>query len=64
MFQYKSNDTKFTQYNQVLVALFIRSKFALDYAGVLFLETDVVLVRIKDVILKNSIKYLLVALFC
>jgi hypothetical protein len=27
MFQYKSNDTNFTQYNQVLVALFIRLKF-------------------------------------
>jgi hypothetical protein len=38
IFQYKSNDTNFTQYNQVLVALFIRSKFALEYMCVLFLE--------------------------
>jgi hypothetical protein len=28
MFQYKSNNNNFTQYNKVLVALFIRSKFA------------------------------------
>jgi hypothetical protein len=42
MFQYKSNDTNFTQYNQVLVALFIRSRFALKCACALFLETEVV----------------------
>jgi hypothetical protein len=40
MFQYKSNDTNFTQYSQVLIALFIRSKFALKYARALFLETE------------------------
>jgi hypothetical protein len=42
MFQYKSNDTNFAQYNQVLVALFVRSKFALKYACALFLEKEVV----------------------
>jgi hypothetical protein len=42
MFQYKSNDTNFTQYKQVLIALFIRSKFALEYVCALFLETEVV----------------------
>jgi hypothetical protein len=42
IFQYKSNDTNFIQYNQVLVSLFIRSKFALDYACALFLKTEVV----------------------
>jgi hypothetical protein len=42
MFQYKSNDTNFTQYNQVLVALFIWSKFALKCVFALFLETEVV----------------------
>jgi hypothetical protein len=42
MFQYKSNDTNFTQYNQVLVALFIPSKFALECACDLFLETEVI----------------------
>jgi hypothetical protein len=42
MFQYKSNDTNFTQYNQVLVALFIRSKFALECVCALFLETEAV----------------------
>jgi hypothetical protein len=42
MFQYRSNDTNFTQYNQVLVALFIQSKFALEYACALFIETEVV----------------------
>jgi hypothetical protein len=42
MFQYKSNNTNFTQYNQVLVVLFIRSKFALECACALFLETEVV----------------------
>jgi hypothetical protein len=42
MFQYKSNDTNFTQYNQVLVALFFRSKFALECVCPLFLETEVV----------------------
>jgi hypothetical protein len=46
MFQYKSIDTNFTQYNQVLVVLFIRLKFALEYVCVLFLETEVVLVTI------------------
>jgi hypothetical protein len=45
MFQYKSNDTNFTQYNQVLVALFIRSNFALEYACALFLETEVLVIR-------------------
>jgi hypothetical protein len=40
MFQYKSNDTNFTQYNQVLVALFIRLKFVLEYMCTL--ETEVV----------------------
>jgi hypothetical protein len=43
MFQYKSNDTNFTQYNEVLVAQFIRSKFALESVCALFLETEVVL---------------------
>jgi hypothetical protein len=42
MFQYKSNDTNFTQYNQVLVALFIRSKFNLECVCALFLEMKVV----------------------
>jgi hypothetical protein len=42
MFQYKFNNTNFTQYNQVLVALFIRSKFSLEYVCSLFLETEVV----------------------
>jgi hypothetical protein len=42
MFQYKSNDTNLTQYNQALVILFIRSKFALECACALFLETEVV----------------------
>jgi hypothetical protein len=42
MFQYKLNDTNFTKYNQVLVALFIRSKFALECACALFLKTEVV----------------------
>jgi hypothetical protein len=42
MFPYKSNDTNFTQYNQVLVALFIRSNFALECACALFLEKEVV----------------------
>jgi hypothetical protein len=45
MFQYKSNDTNFTQYNQVLVALFVRSNFALECACTLFLEKEVVYVR-------------------
>jgi hypothetical protein len=40
MFQHKSNDTNFTQYNQVLVALFIRSKFALKCVCALFLEIE------------------------
>jgi hypothetical protein len=30
MFQYKSNDTNYTQYNEVLVVQFIRSKFVLN----------------------------------
>jgi hypothetical protein len=42
MFQYKSNDTKFTQYNQVLVALFVQSNFALKCVCALFLEKEVV----------------------
>jgi hypothetical protein len=42
MFQYESNDTNFTQYNQVLVALFIGLKFALKYVCALFLEMEVV----------------------
>jgi hypothetical protein len=42
MFQYKSNNTNFTQYNQVLVALFIRSNFALECVCALFLEKEVV----------------------
>jgi hypothetical protein len=42
MFQYKSNHTNFIQYNQFLVALFIRSKFALKYAYALFLKMEVV----------------------
>jgi hypothetical protein len=42
MFQYKSNNTNFTQYNQVLVSLFIRLKFALECVCTLFLETEVV----------------------
>jgi hypothetical protein len=44
MFQYKFNDTNFAQYNQVLVALFIRSKFALKCARTFFLETEVVVI--------------------
>jgi hypothetical protein len=47
MFQYKSNDNNFTQYNQVLVALFIRSKFALKCACALFLKTEVVADKIR-----------------
>jgi hypothetical protein len=46
MFQYKSNDTNFTQYNQVLIALFVRSNFALKYVCALFLE--------KEVVVRNS----------
>jgi hypothetical protein len=49
MFQYKSNDTNFTQYNQVLVAVFIRSKFALECACALFVETEVVIYRALQV---------------
>jgi hypothetical protein len=45
MLQYKSNDTNFIQSNQVLVALFIQSKFALEYVCVLFLKTEVVPVK-------------------
>jgi hypothetical protein len=43
MFQYEFNDTNFTQYNQILVALFIQSKFALKYVCTFFLEIEVVL---------------------
>jgi hypothetical protein len=43
IFQYKSNDTNFTQYIQVLVALFVRSNFALKCACALFLEKEVVI---------------------
>jgi hypothetical protein len=42
MFEYKSNNTNFTQYNQVLIILFIWSKFALECACFLFLEMEVV----------------------
>jgi hypothetical protein len=42
MFQHKSNDTNFTQYNQVLVTLFIQSKITLECMRALFLETEVV----------------------
>jgi hypothetical protein len=42
MFQYKCNYTNFTQHNQVLVALFVQSKFALECTCALFLETEVV----------------------
>jgi hypothetical protein len=45
MFQYNSNDTNITRYNQVLVSLFIRSKFALEYSCALFLEREVVFVK-------------------
>jgi hypothetical protein len=56
MFQYKSNDTNFTQYNQVLVALFIRSNFALKCACVLFLKTEVVLsCKIQSVVTSSII---------
>jgi hypothetical protein len=48
MFQYKSNDTNFTEYNQVLVALFIWSKFALKYVCALFIETDVVRIYLQQ----------------
>jgi hypothetical protein len=43
MFQYKFNNTNFTQYNKVLVALFVWSNFALECACALFLEKEVVL---------------------
>jgi hypothetical protein len=43
MFQYKSNNTNFAQYNQVLVALFIQLKFVLKCACTLFLEMEVVI---------------------
>jgi hypothetical protein len=49
MFQYKSNDTKFIQYNQVLVALFVWSKFTLECACALFLETEVVLFTLINI---------------
>jgi hypothetical protein len=42
MLQYKSNDTNFTQYNHVLVTLFIQLKFDLKCTYALFLETEVV----------------------
>jgi hypothetical protein len=42
MFQYKSNDTNFTQYNQVLAALFIWSNFALEYVCALFFKIEIV----------------------
>jgi hypothetical protein len=52
MFQYKFNDTNFTQYNKVLVALFVRSNFALKCACALFLEKEVVIHRYrKEVVL-------------
>jgi hypothetical protein len=35
-------NTNFTQYNQVLVVIFIQSNVALEYACVLFVETEVV----------------------
>jgi hypothetical protein len=38
MFQHKSNDTNFIQYNQVLVALFVQSKFTLECVCALSLE--------------------------
>jgi hypothetical protein len=44
MFQYKFNDTNFTQYNKVLVALLVWSNFALECACALFLEKEVVLI--------------------
>jgi hypothetical protein len=42
MLQYKFNDTNFTQYNHVLVTLFIQLKFDLKCTCALFLETEVV----------------------
>jgi hypothetical protein len=49
MFQHKSSDTNFTQYNQVLVALFIQSNFALESVCALFLETEVVGPIVKQI---------------
>jgi hypothetical protein len=60
MFQYKSNNTNFTQCSQVLVALFIRSKFALKYMCALLFEREVVYVILKFRIL-NMYEFLLVA---
>jgi hypothetical protein len=42
MFQYESNDTTLTQYNQVFVALIIWSNFAFESACALFLKKEVV----------------------
>ena len=42
IFHYESNDTNFTQYDQVLVVLFIRSNFALKSVCALFPEKEVV----------------------